>query len=185
MVRVISGTAGGLKLQTPDEDITRPTLDRVKEAMFSIVQNDIYGSSVLDLFAGSGALGIEALSRGADRCVFNDRSRKCADIIRGNLAHTRLDSRAEILVSDHTEALSVCRSREMSFGLVLLDPPYGKGFETDALMLISRFGLALPRCVAAVEHSALDTLPDTVGTFGRVKTKKYGTVCVSVYENEV
>lgn len=184
MVRVISGTAGGLKLQTLDSEATRPTLDRVKEAMFSIASSEIGGAAVLDLFAGNGALGIEALSRGARSCIFNDKSRQCCGIIKRNLMHTKLYEYAEIISCDYTEALSVCRRREARFGLVLLDPPYGKGFETDALHLISRFGLAIPHCTAVCEHSAADILPAEVGSFRLVKTKTYGTVSVSVYENE-
>ena len=101
MIRVISGTAGGLKLQTVDSDSTRPTLDRVKEAVFSMVQEEISGSVVLDLFAGNGALGIEALSRGAAKCYFNDKSRQCCEVVKKNLNHTKLTSNC-VAVCEHS-----------------------------------------------------------------------------------
>lgn len=185
MVRVISGTAGGLKLQTLDSDSTKPTLDRVKEAMFSMVREAVYSASVLDLFSGNGALGIEALSRGAESCFFNDKNRQCCDIIKKNLLHTKLDGKAEVSCADYTQALSSCKKRGLSFGLVLLDPPYGNGFEKDALSLISKFGLATPYCTAVCEHSASESMPGEIGSFRLIKTKIYGTVGVSVFENEV
>ena len=98
--------------------------------------------------------------------------------------HTRLDSNAEIITCDYTEALSECRRLNKCFDLVLLDPPYCKGFEKDALALISRFGLAAPHCMAVCEHSASDSLPAEIGNFIHIKTKTYGTVSVSVYESK-
>lgn len=185
MIRVISGTAGGLKLQTLDSDATRPTLDRVKEAEFSMIHNNIPGATVLDLFAGSGGLGIEALSRGAARCYFNDKSKLCCETIRENLAHTHLTDKASIFCRDYSEALCEFKKGAVKFDLILLDPPYGKMLETEALRLISSFGVAVPGCIAACEHAAAQKMPDEIGNFTIIKEKKYGTVCVTVYGNEV
>lgn len=185
MIRIISGTAGGLKLQTVDSDSTRPTLDRVKEAVFSMVQEEISGSVVLDLFAGNGALGIEALSRGAAKCYFNDKSRQCCEVVKKNLNHTKLTSLAELTCADYMEALARYKKYRVRFDLIFNDPPYKKGFDTEALSLIDRFGLASRNCVAVCEHSADDPMPEQVGHFTKRKEKAYGTVAVSVYGNEV
>jgi len=185
MVRVISGTAGGLKLQTLDSASTRPTLDRVKEAVFSMLREEIYGSAVLDLFAGNGALGIEALSRGAAKCYFNDKSRQCCELVQKNLIYTKLIDSAELSCADYTEALSRYKRSGVKFNLILLDPPYGKGFDVQALELVEKFGLTVQPCTAVCEHSTEDRLPERIGHFTCRKEKKYGTVAVSVYENEV
>lgn len=185
MVRIISGTAGGLKLQTLDFASTRPTLDRVREAIFSMLREDIYGSVVLDLFAGNGALGIEALSRGAARCYFNDKNKQCCDIIKKNLNYTKLDALAELSCCDYTEALAIYKKYAIRFDLIFLDPPYRKGFDVDSLELISRFDLASRDCTVVCEHSIEDLLPEQIGHFMRKKEKRYGTVAISVYGNEV
>lgn len=185
MVRVISGTAGGFKLQTLDSGNTRPTLDRVKEAEFSMIQNWIPGAVVLDLFAGNGALGIEALSRGAAMCYFNDKSKDCCGMVHKNLLHTGLADRAEISCADYTEALSQFKKRGIRFDLVLLDPPYGKMFDAEAVRLLDLSQLAAPCCTVVAEHSVEDSLPARIGNFTRIKEKKYGTVRVAIYRNEV
>lgn len=184
MIRVISGTAGGLKLHTLDSENTKPTLDRVKEAVFSIISRDIYGSTVLDLFSGSGALGIEALSRGAKKCFFNDKSKSCCGIINMNLEHTKLSGRSEVSCADYTDALMLYGRQAIKFDIILLDPPYKKGFYIETFHLIEKNNLAAEHCTIVCEHSYTDTLPDTIGRFYKQKEKKYGTVSVSVYGNE-
>jgi 16S rRNA (guanine(966)-N(2))-methyltransferase RsmD len=185
MIRVISGSAGGLKLHTLDSDNTKPTLDRVKEAAFSMLRDDIYGATVLDLFSGSGALGIEALSRGAKKCYFNDKSKACCDIIKKNLASTRLDGSAEVSCADFTEIIASFKKRGICFDLILIDPPYNSGFYTEALELISKSNAVSEYCTILCEHSAADVLPEQIGIFSLVKTRKYGTVNISIYRNEV
>jgi 16S rRNA (guanine(966)-N(2))-methyltransferase RsmD len=125
-MRIITGTARGRKLAAPSGEDCRPTSDRVKESLFSIVQFDIEGRRVLDLYAGSGQLGIEALSRGAAAVTFVDQSRACAAVIRENLAHTQLEANAAIR---NQEALSFLASNPGRFDLILCDPP----FHTDLL----------------------------------------------------
>lgn len=121
-MRIISGKARGTKLFTLDGKNTRPTLDRVKEPLFSIIMNKIPESQVLDLFAGSGALGIEALSRGAKHAVLCDNSREAVKIINNNLAKTKLDTYAEIINDDFKKCLKKLQGRK--FDLIFLDPPY-------------------------------------------------------------
>lgn len=185
MIRVISGSAGGLKLQTPTSEATKPTLDRVKEAVFSMLREDIYGATVLDLFAGSGALGIEALSRGAKECFFNDKSRNCCDIIRQNLKHTKLEAVSHISCNDYTEIISSFKNKKTKFDLILLDPPYNSAFYEEALQLITKSGIYSDYCTILCEHSAECSLPEKIGAFYNIKTKKYGTVAVTLFRNEV
>lgn len=134
-MRVISGTAKGTLLYTLEGDTTRPTLDRVKEAMFNILQMNLQDSEVLDLFSGSGALGIEALSRGAKRVVFCDQSKKAMEIIRKNLEKTHLTEKAITIQEDYEKALDLLK-KQFQFDYIFLDPPYAKDFAKIALQNI-------------------------------------------------
>ena len=122
-MRVISGKARGVTLKTPDGNQTRPTADRVKEALFSIIQFDLPGAKILDLFAGSGQLGIEALSRGADSALFIDASDKACALVKENLRRTKLTEQAEVIRSDYLSYLKNCRKK---FNIIILDPPYAE-----------------------------------------------------------
>lgn len=181
MVRVVAGIAGGLKLNTLDSEGTKPTLDRVKEPMFSMLTPYIAGSTVLDLFAGSGSLGIEALSRGADFCWFNDIDRRSVGIVRDNLEHTRLSEKAGILALPYRRALSELKIRGVKFGLVLLDPPYKMNLYEDVILTSSKYGLFEDNCVIMCEHGKDNPLPDRIGDFCRFRARSYGTVGVSIY----
>ncbi|MBQ1316693.1 MAG: 16S rRNA (guanine(966)-N(2))-methyltransferase RsmD [Lachnospiraceae bacterium] len=135
-MRVIAGSARSLPLKTaPGQDI-RPTTDKTKETLFNILQPRLFGCSFLDLFAGSGAIGIEALSRGAAKCVFADLSRTAIRIIEENLAFTRLGGHAEILREDASSCIRRLSKRER-FDVIFLDPPFGKGLEKEPLMAIA------------------------------------------------
>ncbi|MBO4327654.1 MAG: 16S rRNA (guanine(966)-N(2))-methyltransferase RsmD [Clostridia bacterium] len=182
MVRVISGSAGGLKLKTAESAETRPTLDRVKEAMFSILTPYIKGRNVLDLFAGSGALGIEALSRGAEHGCFNDIDRACAGLVKENLKHTGLDGKALVNTGHYAKALGRFRDEKRSFGLILLDPPYGAELYEDAVLTIERYGLFDTECVIMCEHRREKPLPDEIGGFKAFRHREYGTVGLTFYK---
>ena len=129
-MRVITGKARGVNLKTPDGMQTRPTTDRVKEALFSIINFDIPGAKVLDLFGGTGQLGIEALSRGAASAVFVDAREESCRLIRENLKRTKLEGEGKVVRSDYLEYLSRCREQ---FDIILLDPPYAEVFLENAL----------------------------------------------------
>lgn len=135
-MRVIAGTARRLTLKTLDSMDTRPTQDRIKETLFNMLQFDIPDVEFLDLFAGSGGIGIEALSRGARFAVFSDNNKAAAECIRENLRHTRLTERAELIQGDYMMALNRLRNRGHHFGIVFIDPPYGQGLERKALSLL-------------------------------------------------
>ena len=140
-MRVIAGSARRLHLKTPEGLETRPTTDRIKETLFNILMPEIPGSRFLDLFAGSGGIGIEALSRGASEAVFVENNRKAAGIIRENLAFTKLSDRARVLGSD---ALSAIRqlSGHGRFDLIFMDPPYQGGFYIPVLSMLQESDIA-------------------------------------------
>ena len=133
-MRVITGTARGRRLETLPGEHTRPTAERVKEALFSIIQFELEGRQVLDLFAGSGQLGIEALSRGAAGCVFVDNSREAAEVVRRNLKTVGLMSQAQVIAQDAFSYLSRPGER---FDIALLDPPYSSGLMLPALQKVA------------------------------------------------
>lgn len=137
-MRVISGTAKGCTLKSIDDLSTRPTLDRVKEPLFSILQNYIPDANILDLFAGSGALGIEALSRGAKNCTFCDISYKAIQMIKENLKKTRLEDKSVIINKDYKKCLSDLKEK---FDIIFIDPPYKKNIATDSIKIILNLNL--------------------------------------------
>ena len=132
-MRVISGTARGTKLNSIDDISTRPTLDRVKEPLFSILQVHIQDANVLDLFAGSGALGIEALSRGSKFCTFCDKSYKSVQMLKQNLQKTKLDSKAKVYIEDYKKCLE---KQQEKFDIIFIDPPYKFDIGVDAIKRI-------------------------------------------------
>ncbi len=132
-MRVIAGSARRLQLETVPGDAVRPTIDKIKETLFNILAPELEGAEFLDLFAGSGAIGIEALSRGAARCTFVENSRAAQRCIRRNLEHTHLGPRAELLAMNVFAALPALEREQRSFDLLFMDPPYGKELERKAL----------------------------------------------------
>ena len=175
-MRVISGSARGKKLLSLEGSATRPTTDRVKESMFNIVMPYIRDAKVLDLFAGSGALGIEALSRGAAHCTFLENARDAAAVIRKNLEGTKLSDSSKPVEGD---ALAFLDRTQESFSLIFLDPPYDGGFYEPVLEKIAKRGL-LDRDGVLVLEKRADTqiiVPDTMEV---EKERKYGhtTVCI-------
>lgn len=125
-MRVITGKARGVQLKTPEGMLTRPTADRVKEALFSIINFDIPGANVLDLFGGTGQLGIEALSRGAKRSVFVDAREEACQLIRENLRRTKLAQDGTVIRSDYMDYVNRCRE---TFSIIFLDPPYAETYQ--------------------------------------------------------
>lgn len=140
-MRVISGKARGTKLYTLESDATRPTLDRVKESLINIIRNKIIGASVLDLFAGSGALGIEALSNGAENAIFCDKSRQAVNIINKNLQKTNLLDKSEIIVKDYEKCLEDLSKENKKIDIIFLDPPYNTDFAVIAVDKIMQFDI--------------------------------------------
>lgn len=138
-MRVISGTARGTKLNSIESLSTRPTLDRVKEALFSIIQTHLQDSNVLDLFAGSGALGIECISRGAKHCTFCDKSYEAIKMLKQNLQRTKFETKATILVEDYKKCLQ--KLDKNKFDIIFIDPPYKLDIAVNSIKLILEYDI--------------------------------------------
>lgn len=176
-MRVITGSARGRRLGELEGMETRPTTDRVKEGMFNILQFDIEGRRVLDLFAGTGQLGIECLSRGAVSAVFVDRRADAVKLIRENLKATDLQDRARVVAGDSMEYLKSLRER---FDIILLDPPYGAGLLEPAIACIVRFDILTPHGIIVAEHPAERTLPPPEPPYRLHRTYRYGKIGLTV-----
>ncbi len=177
-MRVITGTARGIQLKTPDGLLTRPTADRVKEALFSIIHFDIPGATVLDLFGGTGQLGIEALSRGADRAVFVDAREESCKLIRENLKRTKLEKNATVIRSDYLDYLNRCREK---YNIILLDPPYAEVFLENAIKRITEIDILQSNGIIVAERPLGKELPWEFEGYVRSKDYKYGKVLLTIY----
>lgn len=179
-VRVISGSARGLKLNTPGDDRVRPTTDRVKESMFNIVQDWVYDSQVLDLFAGSGALGIEALSRGASQAVFCDNSLDSIKIIKSNIEKARVADRSQIVSGDFKRCLRDMEAKNQSFDMIFVDPPYYEGLFEEVLDTMRSCKILKKDGIVIVEHDAKKPIGQVEG-LEVYKEKKYGITMLTFY----
>ena len=150
-MRVISGTAKGTKINTIDSSSTRPTLDRVKESLFNILQDVIRGAVVLDLFAGSGALGIEALSRGADKAIFCDINKDATNVIEANLNKTHLSDKAVVFSNGFEKTLQTVYKNKTKFDIIFIDPPYRLNIAEKAVRLISDYKLLTDDGIIVIE----------------------------------
>ena len=177
-MRVISGKARGMTLKTPDGMTTRPTIDRVKEAMFSIIQFDIPGAVVLDLFGGTGQLGIEALSRGASHAVFVDSGEAACRLIRENLKRTRMEGEGRVIRSDYLTYLSKCTDK---FDIIFLDPPYAEVFLENALNRIREIDILRSGGIIVTERPIGKELPWEFEGYSRSRDYKYGNVLLAIY----
>jgi 16S rRNA (guanine(966)-N(2))-methyltransferase RsmD len=180
-MRVITGTARGVALKTPEGMDTRPTADRVKEALFSIIQFELPGATVLDLFGGTGQLGIEALSRGAKSCVFVDAGEPACKLIRENLKRTRLEKEGTVVRADYLEYLSRCRE---TYDIVFLDPPYAEVFLENALKKLTEIDILQTGAIIVAERPAGKELPWDFPGFTRSKDYKYGNTLLTLYRKD-
>ena len=177
-MRVITGKARGVQLKTPDGMLTRPTTDRVKEALFSIIHFEIPGARVLDLFGGTGQLGIEALSRGAKSAVFVDAQESACKLIRENLKRTKMESYGKVVRSDYLQYLDRCREK---FEIILLDPPYAEVFLENALKRITEIDILETNGIIVTERPLGKELPWEFEGFLRSKDYKYGKTLLTIY----
>lgn len=164
--------------------MTRPTSDKVKGSIFNIIAPIVFDKDVLDLFAGTGNLGIEALSRGSRSVMFVDKSHECSQIIKENLTHTKLLEKAEILVIDVLSGLNKLSQRGNKFDIIFLDPPYSKGLVDETLKGIVSVDVMKPDTLIIAEHDASDVVPVSVGTLKNFRQQKYGDTIVSFYRQE-
>ncbi len=180
-MRVIAGKAKGVQLKTPEGLLTRPTIDRVKEALFSIIQFDLPAAAVLDLFGGTGQLGIEALSRGAKNAVFVDQREEACRLIRENLKKTRLDQQAKVVRSDYLDYLKRCREK---YDIIFLDPPYAEVFLENALKCITEIDILQSGGIIVAERPLGKDLPWEFDGYTRSRDYKYGKVLLTIYRKD-
>lgn len=180
-MRVITGSARGRRLKELEGMETRPTTDRVKEGLFSALQFDIEGRKVLDLFAGTGQLGIECLSRGAASAVFVDRRGDAVKLVRENLKVCDLTDRARVVAGDSMEFLKAAREK---YDLVFLDPPYQAGLLETAIAHIARHDLLNPHGIMAAEHPVDAVLPALSAPYRMGRTYRYGKIAVTLYHRD-
>ena len=177
-MRVITGKARGVLLKTPDGQHTRPTTDRVKEALFSIIQFEIPGAKVLDLFGGTGQLGIEALSRGANAATFVDAREDACRLIKENLKRTKLEQDGKVVRADYLDYLKRCRE---TYQIIFLDPPYAEVFLENALKCITQIDILQSGGIIVAERPVGKELPWEFEGYSRSRDYKYGNTLLTVY----
>jgi len=177
--RVIAGSAKGRRLRTLPGLEVRPTLDRVREAVFSSLGGRVVGASFLDLFAGTGAVGIEALSRGAKQVVFVDSSERCCQVLRQNLETCGLSAAARVCQADWKAALGMLGRSQDAFGIAYVDPPYERYDEGPILTAVTK--LLAPDGRLVLEHLLRRGAPERVGGWMCVRTLRYGQTAISWY----
>ena len=177
-MRVISGTAKGMRLNTPEGMLTRPTADRVKEALFSIIHFDLPGAKVLDLFAGTGQLGIEAISRGASYGVFVDEREAACKLVRENLRKTGFTEKSTVLRSDYLSYLRHCNEK---FDIIFLDPPYSEVFLENSLKIITEIDILQSGGIIASEYPLGKVLPEVYSAHFHSKEYRYGKTILTLF----
>ena len=180
-MRVIAGSAKGVQLKTPDGLLTRPTADRVKEALFSIIQFDLPCARVLDLFGGTGQLGIEALSRGAKSVVFVDHQDSACRLIKENLKRTKFENTGTVVRADYLQYLKSCKDK---FDIILLDPPYVEVFLENSLKMITEIDILQSGGIIVTERPIEKQLDLNFSGYDRSKDYKYGKTLLTLYRKE-
>lgn len=183
-LRVISGKARGLKLDSPKNQDVRPTTDRVKESLFNIINPYIRESNILDLFAGTGSLGIECLSRGAKNCVFVDKSKDSINIIKSNVKKARVENESTILNVDFKDAVKRLSSQNQKFDVIFMDPPYYENMFIECLKIIDELNLLYEDGIIIVEHDTKDLFDESIGNLVKSRDKKYGNTTLTFYKLE-
>lgn len=183
-MRIISGLSKGRVLETIKGMNTRPTSDRVKESLFSIIQDRIKDSIILDLFAGTGNLGFEALSRGASKAVFIDQNIKAIDAIKRNSRNLGYEEVSEIYRNDAMRALTELSKRDIVFNIIFIDPPYCKDYEETLLSLIDDKSILHNEGIIIIEHDAKTILSHRVANLECYDRRKYGGTGLSFFRKE-
>ena len=177
-MRIITGEYRGRSLESPAGYDVRPTSDKVKEAVFNIIMNEVWDATCVDLFAGTGNLGLEALSRGAKKCYFGDNSRESINLIKNNVKMCRAEDKSVIIAGDYSKILGRINEKVDIF---FLDPPYKDGLYENCLEIIDSLDLLSEEGIIVAEHGVRDYVPETVGSLEIIKERKYGKIMVTIY----
>jgi 16S rRNA (guanine966-N2)-methyltransferase len=180
-MRIITGIAKGRIIKAPEGLDTRPTADRVKQSLFNIINNKVLGSRVLDLFAGTGNLGLEAISQGAIECTFIEHNKKTFSILADNIKLLGFENKIEKFQGDAIENLKMLSKKGKEYDLILLDPPYGKGLIETAIEQIDKLQLLSNDGIIVSEYDSNDIMPEKIGTLLIYRTVKYGRTKISFW----
>ncbi len=181
-MRIIAGDFKGRKIEMPVGYDIRPTTEKVKEAMFSIIGSDIYDATCVDLFSGTGNLGLEALSRGAEKCYFCDNNRDSIALIKRNIANCKAEEWSVVIPGDFEKCLSRIADGGEKVDVFIIDPPYKKGLYDRCLELIRDLDILAEYGIIVCEHKREDEFPDEFMGFRKLKDRHYGTITLSIYE---
>ncbi len=193
-MRIIAGTRKGQKLLSPlngmretkvgDPTATRPTLDRVKEAMFSIIQHKIHDADVLDIFAGTGSLGLEVVSRGAKSAVFSDNYKETYDLLVENIDNLRFNKECRSIFADYREVLKKMSREKLSFDIIFIDPPYLNGMIQPVIEEAEKEGLLKEDGVIVTKVDSSEEISEGFGSIVKVMERKYGNTTLAFYQHE-
>ncbi len=177
-MRIIAGEFKGRRLFTPKDNKIRPTTDKVKESIFSMIAPYLEDAIVVDLFSGTGNLGLEAISRGAKRCYFGDNSRDSMALTKQNIAHCKQEENSVTILGDFEFVLKKISEKA---DLFFLDPPYKEGLITSCFKIIAEQSLLSEEGIILAEHGTREKLADEIYGFVKLKEKTYGTITISIY----
>ena len=180
LVKVGRGYLKGRKIDGYDVPTTRPTMDRVKESLFASIQNDTLNAVVLDLFCGTGSLGIESISMGAKECYFADNNREIINFLNKNISHLEIKNKCHVLHEDYRKSLKYFRDNDIKFNIVLVDAPYKMMVSEEVINIINEYNLLYDNGIVVIEYS-LDKLLDKYDSLCLIKKKKYGDKFINIY----
>lgn len=183
-MRIISGIAKGRKLLSPLTMETRPTLDRVKESIFDIIQIKIYGSKVIDVFAGTGSLGLEALSRGASNCYLIDKSKDTYDLLRQNVTNLKFEDKCKTFNMDSYKVLEQLGESSEKFDIIFIDPPYVKDMIPPAILIIEKYKMLLNRGIIVTKVDSIEEIYQGTDKIKLYNHRKYGNTTICFYRCE-
>ena len=184
VVRVISGYLKGRKLEGYMVETTRPTMDRVKESMFASIQYDIEEATVLDLFCGTGSLGIEAISMGASKAYFVDNNKNIINYLNKNISNLNIKDKSNIIQKDYKEALLYFKNNNIKFNIILVDAPYKMEVMEEVIEIVNKYELLNEDGILVLEYS-FDKLEDKYGALKQIRNKKYSDKFVTIYRKVI
>lgn len=183
-MRIITGIAKGRKIKAPEGIDTRPTADRVKESLFNIIASKIHDAAILDLFAGTGNLGLEAISQGAKSCTFVEHNKNTYKILNDNITLLGFQDKAQKYNGDAISMLNMLGKNGRAYDIIFLDPPYGKGLVDTSIFEIDKYDLLSSDGIIISEYDINDIIPEKIGKMSAYRTVKYGRTKVSFWNRE-
>lgn len=180
-MRIITGDFKGRRLEMPVGNDIRPTTEKVKEALFSMIAGNLYDATCVDLFSGTGNLGLEALSRGASLCYFGDNSRASIELTRRNIAMCKAEEWSRVIPGDYEKVLAKLAQKKEKIDVFFLDPPYKEGLYESCFELIAEHELLAEEGIIVAEHKAYDEFPDELCGFVKLRDRTYGSIGITIY----